>query len=149
MTYATGVDIEALYGGDELRAALNLAHDAVLSAEDTARVDRALAESAGQIDAYIGPRYTLPLPLVPDVLRGFAVDMAIYRLAMRNGRPRDELRTRYEDAVKFLAAVGDGRANIPGVDTGGSAGAASSGSSDDVQFVTSGRRANRNSGLIT
>lgn len=149
MSYATRADIEALYGGDELRGVLNLARDAELSPTDTARVDQALTESASQIDAYIGPRYTLPLPTVPDVLRGFAIDMTIYRLALRNGRPRDELRTRYEDAIKFLGAVGKGHANLPGVDIGATSSDAASGSSDDVQFVNSPRRANRSSGLMT
>lgn len=149
MSYATRPEIEALYGGDELRAVLNLAADAELSEVDIARVDQALAESAGQIDAYIGPRYTLPLPVVPDVLRGFAIDMAMYRIALRNGRPRDELRTRYEDAIKFLAAIGKGNANLPGVDGGATSEDAASGSSDDVQFINSPRRASRNSGLMT
>lgn len=149
--YATRTDIEALYGADELRGVLNLGRDDELAAADIARVDQALDESAGQIDAFLGTRYTLPLPLVPLVLRSFAIDMTMYRLGLRNGRPRDELRTRYEDAVKFLQQVSAGKANLPGIDTdGGSADPhASSGSSDDVQFITSGRRVSRKSGLMT
>jgi phage gp36-like protein len=150
MIYATRSDIEALYGADELRGVLNLARDGVFGDEDIVRIDQALSESAGQIDAYIGARHSLPLPLVPEVLRAFAIDMAIYRLALRNGRPRDELRTRYEDAVKFLIAVSTGKASLPGIDTTNQPDStAASGSSDDVQFITSGRRTNRNSGLMT
>lgn len=149
--YATRADIESLYGADELRGVLNLARGQVeLSAEDIARVDQALADVASQIDAYLGPRYSLPLPSVPHVLRAFAIDMAIYRLALRNGRPRDELRTRYEDAIKFLIAVSSGKANLPDIDNDNApAPGAASGSSEDVQFVTSGRRTSRDSGLMT
>lgn len=149
--YATRSDIEALYGADELRGVLNLARNQVeLSAEDIARVDQALVDVGSLIDSYLGPRYSLPLPLVPQVLRAFAVDMTIYRLALRNGRPRDELRTRYEDAVKFLIAVSTGKANLPGIDGDSAPGpGASDGSSEDVQFVTGGRRVSRNSGLMT
>lgn len=152
MTYATRADIEALYGADELRSVLNLARNQVeLSAEDIARVDQALSEVGSQIDAYLGTRYSLPLAQIPEVLRAFAIDMAIYRMALRNGRPRDELRTRYEDATKFLIAVSSGKANLPGIDTGNGAAdpAAASGSNEDVQFAGGGRRVRRNTELMT
>lgn len=148
--YATRSDIEALYGADELRGVLNLGRDEDLSAEDIARVDQALGESASQIDAYLGARFTLPLLLVPDVLRAFAIDMAMYRIALRNGRPRDELRTRYEDAIKFLLAVSKGTATLPGVETDGqTAQDAMDGSSADVQFVGRDRTFTRKTGLLT
>lgn len=130
--YATREDIEKLYGGDELRGALNLASDAALDAESLARIDQALAETASQIDASISVRYDLPLPLVPEVLKAYAVDMTLYRLALRNGRPRDELRKRYEDAVAFLKSIAKGEAKLPGIDTGAQQpdGAASGGNAD-------------------
>ena len=148
--YATQADIEALYGADELRGVLNLGRDEALTAEDIERVNQALADADGQIDAYLGVRYVLPLPIIPGVLRSFAIDLAMYRIALRQGRPRDELRTRYEDAIKFLQAVSAGKANMPGIDTTGALDTnASDGSSQDVQFVTSGRRTSRKTGLMT
>ena len=150
MTYATRADIETIYGGDELRSALNLAADAVLSAGDTARVDQALTETAGQIDAYVGVRYTLPLAIVPEMLKASAVDMTLYRLALRNGRPRDELRKRFEDAVAFLKALSEGKARLAGIDTPGAAIAgAGSGSSGGVAVVSGGRRFDRDTEGLT
>lgn len=151
MTYATRADIETLYGGDELRFALNLAREAVLAAGDIERVDRALAETSSQIDAYLGVRYTLPIAPVPDVLRAFAVDMTVYRLALRVGRPRDELRKRYDDAVAYLRAVAKGDANLPGVATGtaGAGGEAAQGSSGDVRFTGRPRLFDRDSEVMS
>ncbi|CAM5398418.1 hypothetical protein AFEL58S_01996 [Afipia felis] len=148
--YATRANIEALYGADELRGVLNIGSDDALSAEDITRVDQALADGSEQIDAYLGVRYVLPLPIVPGVLRSYAIDLAMYRIALRQGLVREELRTRYEDAIKFLQAVSAGKANLPGIGTDGALDAkASDGSSQDVQFVTSGRRTSRNTGLMT
>lgn len=148
--YATREDIEALYGADELRGVLDLARDEPLTGEHTARIDKALTECASQIDAYLGTRFVLPLSVVPDVLSSFAIDMAMYRLALRNGRPRDELRTRYDDAIKFLRSVAEGKASLPGVGTDGSPDSdASFGSNADVQFVSRDRTFNRKTGLLT
>lgn len=149
--YASREDIERVYGPDELRAALNLAADAVLDAPAVARVGEALASAASQIDAYVAVRYGLPLPAVPDVLRGFAVDLALYRLALANGRPRDELRQRYDDAVAFLRALAKGEAQLPGIDAGGGPADTSvaDGSSDGVGFISGGRRFGRDTELLS
>ena len=49
-------------------------------------VARALTSASGEIDSYIGVRYSLPLPVskgdaAPELLKQFCVDIAIYRLA--------------------------------------------------------------------
>lgn len=152
MTYATRADIETLYGPDELRLVLNLMRDAELSGDEIARVDAALSETSSQIESYLSVRYTLPLATVPQVLRSFAVDMTIYRLALRNGRPRDELRKRYDDAIAFLKSVAKGDANLPGVSTGtgtGAGGVAAAGSSGDVRFTGRGRTFDRDSEVMS
>lgn len=149
MTYATRADIETLYGGEELRSALNLARDAELSSGDIARVDQALAETSSQIDSYIGVRYALPLASVPDVLRAFAVDMTVYRLALRLGRPRDELRKRYEDAIGYLKSVAKGEADLPGVGSGSLGGEAGTGSSGDVGFSSRPRLFDRDTEIMS
>jgi phage gp36-like protein len=138
MSYATRSDIERIYGADELRFALNFGADDPLDGDSAARIDQALVEATSQIDAFVGGRYELPLPLVPEVLKAFAVDLALYRLALRTGRPRDELRKRYEDAVSFLKSVAKGEAKLPGIDTGNAApdALADAGSSSDVATVS-------------
>ena len=77
-------------------------------------LDRALVDSAALIDSYIGRRYPLPLPAVPQILVPYALDIARYRLdRIRN---REDVRARYEDAIKWLEGVRDGK-NTLGVDT--------------------------------
>ena len=77
-------------------------------------LNRALVDSAALIDSYIGRRYPLPLPAVPQILIPYALDIARYRLdRIRN---REDVRVRYEDAIKWLEGVRDGE-NTLGVDT--------------------------------
>lgn len=151
MPYCTQADIETLYGADELRFALNLSGNAVLGAPELARVAAAIANADSLIDGYIAKNYTLPLPLIPPVLKNFAIDITIYTLAARQGRPRDELRKRYEDAISFLKSVAKGDAELPGI--GGAsatpAAEAEDGSSSGVQFVSRDRTFGRNTKLMT
>ena len=77
-------------------------------------LDRALVDSAALIDSYIGRRYPLPLLAIPQILVPYALDIARYRLdRIRN---REDVRARYEDAIKWLEGVRDGK-NTLGVDT--------------------------------
>ena len=75
---------------------------------------RALVDSAALIDSYIGRRYPLPLPAVPQILVPYALDIARYRLDRIQNR--EDVRIRYEDAIKWLEGVRDGE-NTLGVDT--------------------------------
>jgi phage gp36-like protein len=61
------------------------------------------------------------VPLIEDVpitVRELCVDIALYRLAHNPLKQTDEMRRRYEDAIKFLERVADGKASI-GLDTSG------------------------------
>jgi phage gp36-like protein len=69
------------------------------------------------VESYLAQRYALPLPALPEALRAKALDIAVYRLALRRGiRPgtADEvLLQRYRDAVAFLKDVALGKASLP------------------------------------
>jgi phage gp36-like protein len=78
--------------------------------------------ASSEIDASLAVRYDLPLAGTHDILTQYCVDIALYRLAGSSATMTEELRQRYEDAMKGLAdiATGKKRLNIaaePGEDT--------------------------------
>ena len=81
---------------------------------DDAVVNRALEDAGAEIDGYLAGRYKLPLSAVPRVLVNVGCDIARYRLY--DDRVTDQVRTRYEDAVKFLGLVSTGKLSL-GLDT--------------------------------
>ncbi len=101
-------DITDLYGPDALAAA-DQDGDGVI---DAAQVSKALASAGAEIDSYIGVRYALPVPGSHPHLTQICVDIALYRLSNARGWVTDELRQRYEDALKALRAYADGKAAL-------------------------------------
>ena len=112
MAYATQDDIITLYSEDALYVA-DREGDGVVDADAVAR---ALTSAAGEIDSYIGVRYSLPLEAAPELLKQFCVEVAIYRLALSRDVLSEEHRRRYEDTIKHLDKIAKGTAslNLPG-----------------------------------
>lgn len=74
---------------------------------------KALESAAGDIDSYLSNRYALPLPSVPLKLRDVAIDIALYKLLrLRPLGDIDDTRKRYEDAIRFLERVSEGKVGI-------------------------------------
>ena len=72
----------------------------------TSILDEAIEDADALIDSFISVRYDLPLSETPRVLIGHAAAIAYYKL--HRGRYPDEIRTAYEDAIKFLNMVSKG-----------------------------------------
>ncbi|WP_296639187.1 gp436 family protein [Roseinatronobacter sp.] len=108
MAYADQSDIADLYGPHALVVA-DRDGDGVA---DSAAVARALSAATDEIDSYLAVRYTLPLPMVPGILRQFAVDIALYRLALGADVLSEEHRRRYEDALGALKRIAKGEAAL-------------------------------------
>lgn len=125
MLYATAADITDLYGPD----ALVVADRNGMGVADAVAVDRAIASASAEIDAYIGTRYTLPLPSTPVHLVTVCIDIAIYRLALSADVLTDEHRRRYDDARAFLKMVSTGAATLQII-------AATDGSETDTTVVS-------------
>lgn len=89
-----------------------------------ARIEQAMERAKEEIDLYIGKAASLPLPSVPAALRDCAVSVAIYKVASRRGIVRDSadqtVRVNYEDALKVLKLIAEGKVSL-GLDKGGSA----------------------------
>lgn len=97
------------------RANLGVVDDTVLAG--------ALAEADAEIDPYLAPCLVLPLSSVPKILSGFACDIARYRLCGSGVTETEEVRKRYEDAIKFLVKVSRGEISL-GLDAVGATPAA-------------------------
>ena len=78
---------------------------------DQAVVELAIADADGEIDGYVAAAgYPLPLAPVPGILTAYACDMARYRLMA--DQATDQVRRRYEDAIKFLKALAAGQVRL-------------------------------------
>lgn len=113
MTYCTQQDLIDRYGEQEL---VELTDDAGRGIVETTKVTRAIDDAAAKVDGYLSGRYTLPLTVVPTALKRIACDLARYYL--HDDQVPEIVRTRYEDACRFLEQVGTGRLSL-GVDGAG------------------------------
>jgi phage gp36-like protein len=135
MAYASETDIIALYGAELLDMLADKTGDGV---RDAAAVARALDDAGSLIDGYLSQRYTLPLAVVPALLKTLCIDIALYRLASNPALLSDDARRRYDDAVKFLRDIGAGKASL-GLPAGGD-GAPSEVAGAQIVLIESGDR---------
>lgn len=95
---------------------------------DEDKINAQIAFTNDLIGGYLAKRYpivaTLTSEQVPELIRGFACDIVRYRLRARSGDRNavtEEVRIRYDDAVKWLKDASRGLVNVPfdeGVDDG-------------------------------
>lgn len=109
MTFATASDLEARFGSTEL---LQLADRENVGAIDEAVVDAHLADADAEIIALLGGSVAIDALDPPLNLKRLACDIARYKLHGAN--PPEDVRKRYEDAVKFLGRVAEGKATLDG-----------------------------------
>lgn len=110
MTYCTRADLEARFGAREIADLLDTEPNGT---EDTGRLDGALADADALIDGYLATRYAVPIPApVPPIVVGIACDLA--RLRLWDDNAPEEVRKRYDDAIKLLRDMSAGKASIPG-----------------------------------
>ena len=88
---------------------------------DLIKLGAAIAWAGELITGYIRARYPADIVPVPDLLKGFCVDIAFYRLRYKAGDQSGvnaEVRQRYDDAIARLRDIQSGRlaidANQPG-----------------------------------
>jgi phage gp36-like protein len=109
MSYATLADLLLKL---EERELVQLTDDADLGVVNTGVVDAALEAADVEIDGYLGSKYTLPLAVVPGVIKIFAADIAIYNLfCRRNGPPEHWVRT-YSNHIHFFTKVAGGEITL-------------------------------------
>lgn len=69
-------------------------------------LDKALADASAEIDGYLAGRYALPLDPVPANLPLLCCDIARYRLQINEAN--EQVKARYDAAIKFLTKVATG-----------------------------------------
>jgi len=114
MAYATRADIEAVYGPSLLPGIADYDNDGEV---DDAVVTSALDHATGVINSHLSVRYKLPLTTVPAFLKAAAIDIAVYRIANTADRLTVEMRQRYEDNIRHLERIADGKAGLGFEDT--------------------------------
>lgn len=113
--YATLDDLKKQLPEDLL---INLTDDGGSGIIDTAVTDTALETADVEIDGYLGARYALPLSPVPGILGKLAVDIAIYNLYARRQGPPEHWQKRYDNTIRFLERIADGRIGLGAEDPG-------------------------------
>ena len=115
--YVTKADLETTYGVDLVKRLADHDGDGVA---DKNVIDKACTDAQAIIDTYLAVRYELPLldtlAEIPITVKNLAVDIAWYRLAYNRAKQTAEMRQRYEDAIKLLERIADGKASL-GIDT--------------------------------
>jgi phage gp36-like protein len=138
MPYASKLDLENTYGVENVAVLAD--HDGDGVPEEEA-IDEALESASSIIDSHLGARYSVPIGNPPPIMRDLCIDIAWYRLAYSRLKQTAEMRLRYEDAIKLLTRISDGKASI-GLDDGGTVGGGDGtgdGTSDDQSGSLVGR----------
>lgn len=134
MTYCTEQDLITRYGQDEL---IQLTDKQNVGQLDTDVINSAIADADSLIDSYLGSRYDLPVNPVPRSLLRIACEITRYYLY--ETMATDEVKDRYNEAVKSLKAISKGEMSI-GISTQGEKPA----SQNTVAISTGGNVFNRN-----
>lgn len=118
MSYSTTQTLIDRFGEQELIQLSDRDHSGQL---DHSVLERANDDATGEIDGFLGDRYTLPLSPPPRVIVVYAADIARYRL-YDEGAP-EQVQTRYDHAIKMLTLIAEGKVSLgatPGGDQIGS-----------------------------
>ena len=110
MPYATQADLEARFRQQEL---IELTDESGIGVIDAAAVAVALADADSEINGYLAGRYALPLAQTSPELVRLACDIARYKLY--DTRATEQVKARYDDAIKKLRDVSRGVASL-GID---------------------------------
>ncbi|MDO9069325.1 MAG: DUF1320 domain-containing protein [Deltaproteobacteria bacterium] len=113
--YATLDDLKKQLPEDLL---INLTDDGGSGIIDTTVTDAALETADVEIDGYLGARYDLQLSPVPAIIAKQAVDIAIYNLYARRQGPPEHWQKRYDNTIRFLERIADGKISL-GQDSSG------------------------------
>ena len=99
MPYATRLDLIDCFGEAEITQRESMLPDGA--------VDKALADATADIDAYLAPRYAVPVVAHSPTLVRLTCDIARYYLA--GDSASEDTRRRYADAIAALRDIAAGR----------------------------------------
>jgi phage gp36-like protein len=106
VSYATIQDANDMYGEDYVLTSVDRDSD---GEPDTTALTKALSKASSEIDSYLGVRYNVPLTTVPEIIKGYTIDIAIYKCSSGPAAGlTEEKRQRYDDAIKWLINLSKG-----------------------------------------
>ena len=115
MAYATVADFKARV---DQRIVDQLASQSGQGADD-AVIQQALDDGANVVDGYLAAVASEHRPAA-GVLQPYAVDIALYRLALRRpGQSFESIKAGHDEAIKFLTRVAEGKLTGAGRESGG------------------------------
>lgn len=109
MAYATQTDLVERFGEAEL---VRLTDRSIppTGQVDADVVSRALSDAEAEVNGYLASRYTLPLGVVPELLKRLTCDIARYLLY--DDVAPDQIRDRYKDTVSLLKGIAEGKVSL-------------------------------------
>lgn len=107
MPYVTQQQLIDRFGEGELIQLTDRANAGAINAQVLAQ---AITDAGAEIDGYIASRYPVPSNPAPAILTLYCGDIVRYRLY--DDAATEEVRRRYEDAVKFMRLVADGKVRL-------------------------------------
>lgn len=117
MAYITNNDIQLRVGA---AAYVQLADDDGDGTADAAVVDEVRLGAEGEVNGYLARRFRTPIDVavhteLADLLKSVTLDVAEYRLRLRRPPvPADALH-RYDQTVRWLRDVAEGRIDLPAI----------------------------------
>jgi phage gp36-like protein len=113
MAYITVQDLINLFGEPEIVQLSNL-DEPNITTVNSARVNQAIAWSEDIFHSYASFYYVVPLVflsgVIPPVVRGILLDFTRYQLDAN--LPREDVRIRYEDGIKWLTLLAAGKVSL-------------------------------------
>lgn len=115
--YATVDAMQAKFGEREL-IQLTDTEAPYQDAINLDKLNRAIREANSEIAAYVGSRYSLPLPNIPDFLVEIGCNLARYYAVTGDLSDNDPIKNRYESSIKTLTKISKGELILPGSPAG-------------------------------
>jgi phage gp36-like protein len=113
VAYCAKSDLVERFGESELK---ELTDETLATRVSDAEVASACDEASSEIDTYLGQRYTLPLSVIPAIVKKWASDMARFFLWGDRAGEGHPVRLACEDAREALKNISTGKAQLPGQD---------------------------------
>jgi phage gp36-like protein len=107
MAYVTQQQLIDRFGEAEL---IQLTDRENTGAIDAVVLAQAIGDAGAEIDGYLASRYQLPIAPPPAILTLYAGDIVRYRLY--DDGATEEVRKSYDDAIKFVRLVGEGKLRL-------------------------------------
>lgn len=110
MAYADQSDLEEACGGAaRLVQFTDWNNDRIADAD---RITAALNKAAGEMDSYLVKQRAVPIANPTPKMKEVNAVLALYAIARSRGMVHEQLRTDYDDALKWLRAVSKGEIAI-------------------------------------